>query len=135
MEEYGRWPEKVLAPCGKRAAFRRHVRRGEPVDQPCRDAENEYQRIKRQEGRDRKKLAALALIVTAGLLLTAGGCESSDERDLRLGIECNEAGGEWHHYIKRDSYGYEKLVQLCEFNNEKEEPWKTPTSKELSPIF
>lgn len=32
------------APCGTRAAYARHRRRGEPIDQACRDAERAYHR-------------------------------------------------------------------------------------------
>lgn len=125
-----------LRPCGERAAFRRHVRRGEPVDQPCRDAENEYQRIKRQEARDRKKMGAVALIVTAGLLLTGcGGTDSWPEEYLRLGVECKKSGGEWRGIVVENSSGTESIEQFCEFTNEKEESWESPTSKVPSPIF
>lgn len=33
-------PARVPLPCGTLAAFRRHQRRGEPIDQACRDAYN-----------------------------------------------------------------------------------------------
>jgi hypothetical protein len=35
-----------LAACGTRAAFERHRRRGEPADAACRDANNEYHRLR-----------------------------------------------------------------------------------------
>lgn len=31
-----------VAPCGTYAAYCRHYKRGEPVDDPCREARNEY---------------------------------------------------------------------------------------------
>jgi WhiB family redox-sensing transcriptional regulator len=31
-------PERVLVPCGTESAYHRHIRRREPIDQPCRDA-------------------------------------------------------------------------------------------------
>lgn len=34
----------VTQPCGTVAAYKRHLRRGEPVDQACRDAWSEKQR-------------------------------------------------------------------------------------------
>jgi hypothetical protein len=35
---------RPLAPCGTRAAYDRHFRRGEPVDEACRLAAREYYR-------------------------------------------------------------------------------------------
>lgn len=32
-------PDSELEPCGTRAAYRRHLRRGDPVDEACRQAE------------------------------------------------------------------------------------------------
>jgi hypothetical protein len=32
-------PDDELEPCGTRAAYRRHLRRGDPVDESCRQAE------------------------------------------------------------------------------------------------
>lgn len=37
-------PPRVLQPCGTLAAYRRHVRHHEPVDDACRQAYNEQQR-------------------------------------------------------------------------------------------
>lgn len=37
-------PPRQLAPCGTLAAYRRHQRHNEPIDQPCRDAYNTAQR-------------------------------------------------------------------------------------------
>lgn len=37
-------PPRKLAPCGTYAAYRRHQRRGEPIDDACRDAYNAHQR-------------------------------------------------------------------------------------------
>ncbi len=35
-------------PCGTHAAYARHVRKGEPIDDACRTAEREYRRAKRE---------------------------------------------------------------------------------------
>jgi len=43
----------ATAPCGTPAAYRRHKRRGEPIDDACREAENARQR----ELRARRKAA------------------------------------------------------------------------------
>jgi hypothetical protein len=41
----GRPPGRpVTAACGTAAAYKRHLRRGEPVDQACREAWNTWQR-------------------------------------------------------------------------------------------
>lgn len=40
----GELPPVTLAPCGTLAAYRRHTRHGEPIDQACRDAYNAEQR-------------------------------------------------------------------------------------------
>ena len=37
-------PPRPLASCGTYAAYRRHLRRGEPIDSACREAYNEHQR-------------------------------------------------------------------------------------------
>jgi hypothetical protein len=34
----------VTAPCGSASAYKRHVRKGEPIDDACREAWNEWQR-------------------------------------------------------------------------------------------
>ena len=39
----------AVKPCGTRAAYKRHQRRGEPLDLACRRAENEY-RAQRKKG-------------------------------------------------------------------------------------
>lgn len=45
-------PARVPAPCGTYAAYRRHQRNGEPVDEACREAYNAHQRemYKRRKG-------------------------------------------------------------------------------------
>lgn len=52
-------PDEELLPCGKRGAYQRHVQRGEPVDDLCRETENAYQRVTSQARRDRKKAALI----------------------------------------------------------------------------
>lgn len=47
---------RVLAPCGEYGAYRRHVRRGEPIDDLCREARNTYNA--RNKARNREALAA-----------------------------------------------------------------------------
>jgi hypothetical protein len=38
------WSNTTLLPCGTHAAYRRHIRRGEPVDGACTEARRKYQR-------------------------------------------------------------------------------------------
>lgn len=40
-----------VKPCGTRAAYKRHQRRGEPIDLACRRAENEYQTQRKKGNR------------------------------------------------------------------------------------
>lgn len=47
-----------LQPCGTRAAFQRHVRKNEVVDQACREADNAYMRGYRRTGRKRQRMLA-----------------------------------------------------------------------------
>lgn len=42
---------KPLSPCGTPAAYDRHIRRGEPVDDACREAHNADNRAKRERTR------------------------------------------------------------------------------------
>lgn len=44
-------PEKPPPPCGTVPAYRRHVRRGEPVDEACRAAWADYFRQRRNSER------------------------------------------------------------------------------------
>lgn len=46
-----RHPQPVLHPCGTPAAIRRHRARGEPVDELCRFAERERDRVRKREER------------------------------------------------------------------------------------
>lgn len=39
----------TVKPCGTHAAYKRHQRRGEPIDLDCRRAENEYLRTHRKD--------------------------------------------------------------------------------------
>jgi len=48
-------PGQVLQPCGTQAAFQRHKRRGEPVDEACRRAENDRVNKFRNERRARAR--------------------------------------------------------------------------------
>lgn len=41
-----------LAPCGTHGAYSRHYKRGEPIDEACRVARNEYVAALRQKNRD-----------------------------------------------------------------------------------
>lgn len=54
-----------------------------------------------------RALAALALI------LALAGCEDYQEMNLRLGIECHQAGGEWVTVGKGGAW--ESTYQVCEF--------------------
>jgi hypothetical protein len=62
-----------LAPCGTYGAYQRHARCGEPVDDECRRARNEYMRSLRaarpsvtahSQKRSRQRAEALALLAT-----------------------------------------------------------------------
>jgi hypothetical protein len=44
------------APCGTHAAYTRHLRRKEPVDEACRAARTEYQRNRRQQNPEKYAL-------------------------------------------------------------------------------
>lgn len=46
-------PPRPLAPCGTVAAYRRHQRRGEPVDAACRDAYNAAHRTMYHQRKER----------------------------------------------------------------------------------
>ncbi|MFI0530274.1 WhiB family transcriptional regulator [Streptomyces scabiei] len=43
-------PGRPLAPCGTRSAYERHRRKGEPIDQACRDAQALTNRLYRATG-------------------------------------------------------------------------------------
>lgn len=51
---------RQLAPCGTTAAHRRHLRRGEPIDEACREADLMDWRVRQAQRRtnDRKRAAA-----------------------------------------------------------------------------
>ena len=57
--EAGRQPGKPgrppTQPCGTVAAYKRHQRNGEPIDQPCRDAWSAYQRELYQRRKNRQE--------------------------------------------------------------------------------
>ena len=44
-----------LAPCGTYAAYRRHLRHGEPIDEACQQAYTDYQREYQRARRARDK--------------------------------------------------------------------------------
>ena len=46
-----------LEPCGTASAYRRHVRKGEPKDQPCRDAHAAEERWRQQRNKRRREAA------------------------------------------------------------------------------
>lgn len=54
------WPWYMLTPCGTDSAYKRHMRRGEPTDQACRDAHaaEEKWRYQRNKQRDEEAEAA-----------------------------------------------------------------------------
>ena len=37
-----KWPKELLAPCGTRSAYNRHLRYGEPTCEECRKAHSEH---------------------------------------------------------------------------------------------
>ncbi|WP_432041460.1 WhiB family transcriptional regulator [Streptomyces cadmiisoli] len=49
---------RQLAPCGTPSAYERHLRKGEPIDQPCRDAHNAALREYRRTGSKRLPVRA-----------------------------------------------------------------------------
>lgn len=54
-------PDGELEPCGTRAAYRRHLRRGDPVDESCRQAEARAWQDRVAAGRVRRRLARVHL--------------------------------------------------------------------------
>lgn len=48
-------PARQPAPCGTYAAYRRHQRKGEPIDDACRQAYTDYQRELQQARRAKNK--------------------------------------------------------------------------------
>ncbi|UGS27590.1 hypothetical protein K8F61_05215 [Microbacterium resistens] len=53
---------RELAPCGTRTAYKRHQRRGEPVDEACRAANAEYQRSKSGRAQDEEQSAPIVAL-------------------------------------------------------------------------
>jgi hypothetical protein len=51
-------PARLLTECGTEAAYTRHKRRGEPIDEACQDAFTEAGRRRRDQRRKRQKAAA-----------------------------------------------------------------------------
>ena len=49
-------PPRELVPCGEWAAHQRHVRRGEPIDQACKDAAIRH-RAEQYQKRQKRKAA------------------------------------------------------------------------------
>ena len=47
---------RLLKPCGTVAAYARHVRRGEPIDDACRDAARVYKQIRRTGSAEPREL-------------------------------------------------------------------------------
>lgn len=60
-----------------------------------------------------RKLVAVIVLVLA--LSGCGDFESDAEQNLRLGIECREAGGEWKLVNPSAQYDSFKDNQFCEF--------------------
>lgn len=53
---------RELAKCGTRAAYNRHIRRGEPVDEACREANAAYQRGKSGRAQDAERSAPIVAL-------------------------------------------------------------------------
>lgn len=64
-EPVKRAPGRPLEPCGTVAAYRRHGRRGEPIDEACREAQNRVKRD-REAAQRAAEIAATAPMVTVG---------------------------------------------------------------------
>lgn len=53
---------RELKPCGSHAAFVRHRRRGEPIDEACRKGEAEYKRGKAGRAQDEERSAPIVAL-------------------------------------------------------------------------
>lgn len=51
-------PARQAKSCGSTAAYTRHLRRNEDVDEACREAHNEYNRINNRNWRERRRANA-----------------------------------------------------------------------------
>ena len=67
-----------------------------------------------------KKILAVSAIIALSLGMSACG-ESVQEADLRLGIECKQAGGSWIQ-AKNDKSSI--LITFCEFRSTGSAPVK-----------
>lgn len=72
----------VLAPCGTAAAYRRHKRKGEPVDEACRVAAREAEAARRREASGNGEGNGAVLQLRPGA--TAAGA-STESRQLARG--------------------------------------------------
>jgi len=90
-------PESKLAPCGTRSAYQRHLRRREPIDEPCRIANTRADRRLRTTGSTSKAsetpTSVPALVLTgderaAALAVVGWAHDAADARLLldALGI-------------------------------------------------
>ncbi|OZB87552.1 MAG: hypothetical protein B7X41_12710 [Microbacterium sp. 14-71-5] len=83
---------RPLAPCGTPAAYRRHRRRGEPVDDACAAAARE-QKNSRVRGKREKVAAVVAIAVTEAPADDAPIDELAEARDtLRMVTAAMKAG-------------------------------------------
>lgn len=60
-----RWGDDLLKPCGTTAAYRRHYRRGEPIDESCRQAQAREAEDRRTRGPGTIELARAQQHATA----------------------------------------------------------------------
>jgi hypothetical protein len=66
-------PPQPLQPCGTEAAYRRHNKHGEPIDEACRDARNEANRRRDKARREAKIAAGLTIRRKVAQCGTASG--------------------------------------------------------------
>lgn len=83
---------RELAKCGTNAAYRRHVKAGEPIDDACREAHTEATRQVRHAAEDRKVRARWVRSETDAQIAAATGLSKLRVRRVRerLGLLANQ---------------------------------------------
>lgn len=71
---------RELAKCGTRAAYMRHKRRGEEVDQACQEANAAYQREKSGRVQDREQSAPIVALLGGSVEMPAAPAGDVDAR-------------------------------------------------------
>lgn len=82
---------RELAPCGTRAAYMRHKRRGEAVDQACQAANAAYQREKSGRAQDEERSTPIVALPGGGVEMPATPEASQVTVDARAELLANMA--------------------------------------------